>query len=105
MSAHTPTSGPWSVADELYGPYIVVDGVSRASIAMIHALDYSTGPDLVARANARLISSAPDLLAALEALVPDEPPGDVAATESTRVVCLVGELRRARAAIAKAVGK
>ncbi len=45
-----------------------------------------------------------DLLEALETLVPDEPPTGMRSTESTRIVCLVGELHRARAAIAKARG-
>lgn len=46
-----------------------------------------------------------ELVAALEALCPDDPPALMGSTESTRVVCLVGEIRRARAAIAKAGGK
>ncbi len=48
-----------------------------------------------------------ELTSALEALCPDadEPSDTMGATESTRIVCLVGELRRARAAIQKARGQ
>ena len=64
MSGHTP--GPWTVADELVKSLVVIDGATRAPVAMVVALDRSTAPDMEGRANARLIAAAPDLLAAAE---------------------------------------
>lgn len=60
------TPGPWVVAQELCKSYLVVDGGTRAPVALVHALDQPDAPDMQARANARLIASAPVLLKELE---------------------------------------
>lgn len=111
MNKHTP--GPWHVTTE-------TDGRSRGYIRAGEPLDGAKMPPAVARvcartlseneANARLIAAAPELLealrhfAALLAEHHDDLPDDRPIFGINDAVITAGDLRRARAAIAKATG-
>lgn len=104
MAEHTKGPWRWQNEDEcLVGPDQIVmrqDDEGRKSFA-----DY---PDGTTQANARLIAAAPDLLESLEELLPQNlgaPPDALQDHMTVPVDMTVGEIRRARAAIAKARGQ
>jgi hypothetical protein len=104
--AHTPA--PWiacSVGD--YGDY---DGRCRVILGDDLRIAVTLGDHDEGEANARLIAASPDLLEAVAPL--DDAARDRSAdapewqdTDTVSIVVTIGDLRKARAAIAKARGQ
>ena len=100
---HTP--GPYFVSGCFIGPRLSNDSGIQIQVARVAGDE--TDPEVIA--NARLIAAAPDMLAALEILLPcNLGPLPAAQFDEGFVVPVdmtAGEIRIARAAIAKARGQ
>lgn len=97
------TKGPWSLTTGASGQVHVAFGHDGQYVAKVDACPVRSVDEN--DANARLISAAPDLLAALDPFVDfpaDAFEGDDDA--SYTMTMTIGDMKRARAAIAKAVG-
>ena len=101
MSKHTP--GPWRVFEHSWSDTsVLADGFDHGIclLDINHATEESQDADeALMAANARLIAAAPDLLASLRELVEA-----FVATDEEGLIEHAEPMRRARAAIAKALG-